>query len=724
MTVLDTLQVVIEVDGRRYLAQMRDIESTQMKFAATTKKTTDDASRHFEKFGRALRASNIPGGFNMVQMGLAGVTLGLAGMGVAALRASMNYDQALTNSMSVTGLFGQEAAKAKKEADALAQQLGRETSFSAKEAADAMYDLASKGYQVTTWAQTLPPILRLAEATQSDLASTTELVTSTINQFNLSQADAARVADVYAYSIGRSAATQAKLAESMRYVGPVASAVNWSLEQTVATLSRLYDAGFLGEQAGTALRMSLIRLQAPPKEAADALKKLGITSVDVAEGGLLQVIEKMNTAGATAGDFSKVFGVEAAAAMLKLRDYVQPTAKSVQNLTKDMENAGGTAERISKEQLNTAAGQWKILRSSVEGVAIAIGKFALPGFQSLTHALQSPVNKLTEFLDKLRESKEWQQGDLSVRVGLLVGAAGDVAAALGKATLEFLGKMDWALIGNAIATATAKAMMDLGPIIVKVALQMAWEGGKGLATGTTAGLTGAPTGSDFEKMRDYLAERMAGVYKDLPKTEAFRKALEDLQNYWYTTLLGGAHGGLRSMFVPVAKTKEEVIALAQAFGLTFTDGEITQIQETNQQQFQRLLSGPKFIGPLWTPGGDPGAGLKGLTSAAGGASNALGDFNTATLDSATALAKAQEEAEHYAGAVETLTGITKDILDPQGAWNELVKATTENQEKNKQTIDGSKTSLKDYLKVLQEQLANQATFESNLKTLAICRAVW
>ena len=162
------------------------------------------------------------------------------------------------------------------------REMGAQTVFSASDAADAMYYMASAGYKVDQMADSIKATLDLAAATQSDLAFTSDVVISTLNQFGMEASDASRVTNTFAAVIGASQATMEKLAYSMRYVGPIANSLGYSVEETAGALGILYNAGFQGEQAGTVLRSAMSRLLKPTAE-----MKNGVTQS--ASGGVYKI---------------------------------------------------------------------------------------------------------------------------------------------------------------------------------------------------------------------------------------------------------------------------------------------------------------------------------------------------------------------------------------------------------------------------------------------------
>jgi len=103
----------------------------------------------------------------------------LLAIGTIAIKVGGTFEQKLTNAFSVTGAASEDV---KKQMEELARTMGKTTVFSASQAADAMYYMASAGWKANDMAVALKPTLALAAATQSDLAFTTNVVVSALNQ--------------------------------------------------------------------------------------------------------------------------------------------------------------------------------------------------------------------------------------------------------------------------------------------------------------------------------------------------------------------------------------------------------------------------------------------------------------------------------------------------------------------------------------------------------------
>ena len=181
-----------------------EIAADQTKLTAGLNKAQSNVAASMRTIGR--------------NMAIAGAAI-VAAFGMAIKTASQ-FEQSMANTASVAGATSEEL---KKLSD-YAREMGEQSVFSASQAADAMYFLASAGMNVDQVMSALKGTLALAAATQSDLAFTAAAVAATLSQFGLEASEADRVANVFAATISMSQATMDKLATSMSYVGPMAKA--------------------------------------------------------------------------------------------------------------------------------------------------------------------------------------------------------------------------------------------------------------------------------------------------------------------------------------------------------------------------------------------------------------------------------------------------------------------------------------------------------------------
>ncbi|MBR1658156.1 MAG: phage tail tape measure protein [Synergistaceae bacterium] len=173
-----------------------------------------------------------------------------------------------------------------------ARQLGRDTQFTAVQAAQSQENLARAGFKANEIIAAMPGLLNMAAAEGMDLATAADVAASTLRGFKLSADQANRVADVLAQTSAASNTSIVGLGEGMKYVAPVAANLGVSLEETSAMLGVMANAGIKGTEGGTALRGAFLRLAQEPKAVEKALNSLGVASRD-AKGNMRQLPDLM-----------------------------------------------------------------------------------------------------------------------------------------------------------------------------------------------------------------------------------------------------------------------------------------------------------------------------------------------------------------------------------------------------------------------------------------------
>ena len=347
------------------------------------------------------------------------VTAPLSLLGGQAVKTAGDFEQSMANAASVAMASAEDLQRMTK----LARDMGKSTVFSASEAADGLYYMASAGYKVEQMESALEPILNLAAATQSDLAFSTDTVIATLNQFGLNAEDAGRVSNTFASAIGNSQATLEKLGYSMRYVGPVAHSLGYNLEETTAALGVLYNAGFKGEQAGTILRGALSRLLKPTAAINKTLAEVGLTYDDInpSTNKLVDIIGKLEKAGITTAQAVQLFGQEAGPGMMAM---IGQGSKALEDMTNKISNTNAASD-MAAMQINTLQGSGKLMKSMMEEIAITIGNILLP---MMNKSLKSGIMPMLEKFDSLNLTMK----ETIVKIGFLVASIGPAITILSK----------------------------------------------------------------------------------------------------------------------------------------------------------------------------------------------------------------------------------------------------------------------------------------------------
>jgi TP901 family phage tail tape measure protein len=327
----------------------------------------------------------------------AAAVVGAARFAAAGVKAAASFDKTMRQFAVVA-----DVPKAQfKGMSELALKMGKDTTFSASQAAQAMLDLAKGGL---TAAQikggALQATLTLAAAGGIELAQAGATMANALNMFGLKAKDAASVAAAFAGGANASSASVDDLTLALAQVGPGARNAGLSMQQTVGTLASFHNWGLKGSDAGTSLKTMLARLVPQTKKAAEKMKELGLDFTD-AHGAIvpittvaLRLQERLGklTQEQQATALATIFGSDATrAATILMKEGGLGLAKYIK-ATHDR----GAAEALAKTNTEGAAGALEKLRGSIETIMIRLGG-----------PLLTPLAKLAEWLaDKLPVAAE------------------------------------------------------------------------------------------------------------------------------------------------------------------------------------------------------------------------------------------------------------------------------------------------------------------------------
>lgn len=354
--------------------------------------------------------------------GFATVSAGIAG----AVMVGANFEQQMKNVQAISGATGAEfeALTAK------AREMGIQTAFSATEAGQAFEYMAMAGWDTQAMLDGIAGIMDLAAASGEELALVSDIVTDALTAFGLQAKDSGHFADVLAMASSKSNTNIQMLGYSFKYVAPIAGALKFSVEDVAVALGLMANAGIKSEQAGTSLRALFTRLVKPPKEAAQAIERLGLAVrnadgtmrplndiiIDIRKGfANLSDAEKASVAGALAGQ-------EAMSGLLAI---VNASEEDFQKLTQSINNATGEAQRMADVKLDTLSGAWSNLGSTIEETGLIIYEELKKPFTDAIKDIQEIVSELNEqlkneFSYKLRQlGKDISEAFKTVAKGII-----------------------------------------------------------------------------------------------------------------------------------------------------------------------------------------------------------------------------------------------------------------------------------------------------------------
>jgi hypothetical protein len=171
-----------------------------------------------------------------------------------------------------------------------------------------------------------------------------------------------------------------KFSVAMATVAPAANQAGFSIEETTALIGVLSDRGLDASTAGTALRSMFIDLA-----------KTGQT--------FEQAMAEINASTNKTGTAFKLFGERAAGAAVILAEAGTETKK----LTEDLNNAGGSAERVAKEQLDTLSNSVNRLAASWDAFVLSIDQGSGP----ISQGFRAVIGSATQLLEILAGTNEF-----------------------------------------------------------------------------------------------------------------------------------------------------------------------------------------------------------------------------------------------------------------------------------------------------------------------------
>ncbi|HCL5681241.1 TPA: phage tail tape measure protein [Citrobacter freundii] len=492
-------------------------------------------------------------------VGVAGVGMATAGVVAGGAVLKPGFDFSLKNSELQAVLGLDKESPEMKALKGQARTLGDNTAASADDAAAAQIIVAKSGADKDGILAQTPAILNMSLANKETMEDNAKLLIGTKSAFGLADDKATHIADVISMTMNKSQATFAGLSDSLTYVAPVAKNAGVSLEETAAMIGALHDNNITGSMAGTGSRAVLSRLQAPTGKAYDAIKELGVKTMD-SKGNTRQIFsilkemqasfEKNNLGTGQRSEYMKaIFGEEASSSASVLM--AAAASGKLDNLTRLIKSSDGKTEELVKVMQDNLGGDFKEFQSAYEAVGTDLYDQQEESLRKLTQTATKYVLQLDGWIQKNK--------GLAQTIGLIAGGALGLIAVIGG-----IGLIAWpviaginaiiaaaGLLGAVFTTISGGVVVAIGaitwPVVAVAAAVVAgallirkyWEPVSAFFGGVIEGLMSAfaPVGEMFAPLApifDGLGEKLRGVwqlFKDLiAPVKATQETLDSCKN--------------------------------------------------------------------------------------------------------------------------------------------------------------------------------------------------
>lgn len=369
-----------------------------------------------EVSGKSVKA--IPKGIGAVAKTVSAATAAAAAavgaIGTAAIKTGAEFEKSMSQ-VSATMLIDKDTKKGAAQFNVLeeaARKCGRETAFSATEAAEALNNLAMAGYGATDAATALPTVLNLAGAGGLQLADSARYLTAGLASLGIDKTEDNfnHFADILAITASKAKTDVAQIGDAITTLGGTGKGLKGGTEEIAAALGILADADITGSEGGTHLRNMILSLQNPRNsDAAKMFDKLGLEAYDKATGkmrGLNEIFKDLDTSmkGMTDKQKNNIMSTifkqtDLAAANALIADCGDRFDELYQAASSSSEGIGAAAKMYAK-QMDNLNGDIDILKSGLSDLGISIYKDVNSPLRDMVQFATKMVSQLSSAYDK------------------------------------------------------------------------------------------------------------------------------------------------------------------------------------------------------------------------------------------------------------------------------------------------------------------------------------
>lgn len=409
-------------------------------------------ARAHQRMGRDIQ--RIGDGFSSVGESMLPIAAGITAIGAAGGRAFIDFDSIITGAAAKAGATAEEMEMMRQKAS----QFGADFPISATQAAEGMDRLAAAGYDANQVVGVMPSVITAAVASGEDLATTSDIVSSALNIWNLKQDDIVQNAmrdcrRVHKWHLINPVLGMADFGLAMQYAGAPAATLNVSIEQLATAMAIMKNNGIEASTIGTSLRSVFSRLSEPPKPAAEAIEALELQVKDASGNflGLQPIVEQLrgkilNLSNTEQVAYAKALaGEEAYSGLLAL---VKTAPEEYQALQNAMDSATGSSQAQFEVMKGTLKNSIGGILGSLESFAINFGSVLTPQIKMVT----DNIGNLADLINTLSPETKLLIGNILMWTVVFTGfmlATGKVIS-IGGGIVKLYGDIGRAAMGGSI----------------------------------------------------------------------------------------------------------------------------------------------------------------------------------------------------------------------------------------------------------------------------------
>lgn len=456
----------------------------------------------------------------------------------ASVKAGMEFDSSMSQVAATMGLTVDEMQTSVETVNLAwgsftgnlreyAQEMGKNTVFSAKEAADALNYMALAGYDVKDSMTMLPNVLNLAAAGNMDLARASDMVTDTQTAFGLKMEEMPRLVDEMAKAASTGNTSVEQLGDAFLTVGGLARELNGGfvklangtqkpvngIQEMEIALVAMANAGIKGSEAGTHMRNMLLKLASPTSDGTMQMEALGVSVFDT-EGNMRSLSDVFGDLNERLGELTQEQKIQAISDLFNTRDLASAEAllhavgEDWNEIGESILDAQGAAQKMADTQLDNLAGDITLFKSALEGAKIALSDRLTPSLRKFVQFGSRTVSKITDAF-----SKRGLAGAVDVAgdaIGELLGKALDVLPRMVEAGGRLLRGVIDGIVKKLpdLASAAGRIIADFAKYIIRSIPQIIKAAGEVMKAFANGIVEAIPALQPFGKVIGFLADNI------------------------------------------------------------------------------------------------------------------------------------------------------------------------------------------------------------------------
>lgn len=478
----------------------------------------------------------------------------LIDFGKDSVEVYRNYEKSMSSAeVALSTTYGKNSADLQGVMNQLgdaATEWAATTIFHTNDVADAISEAAHAGWDAQQIMAGIPAAMQLAEAGGLDLSDSVNYIVKATTAAGVSFEDLGDFVDEWAFASNSSASNIQEFGDAMLRMGGTMKFAG-DTKELMTMLATTADAGNVGQEAGTMIRNSMLRLIAPTKKAKKAMAELGATSDEAAglmddealaaanarleaagfsaydeQGNLKPILDDYRdlyvALGNIAGGYDNIAKNKDALEILYQIFPTRTITEALAMLQGVEDNYGGLYEKMangeakgygeyaSETMMDTLNGRIEIFKSKVERLQQVVGK-------SIDPQLSTLMEVGGDFIDKIAGLDE---GNMNALVSGLETIA-LTGPALGIASTAMR------MIGHVVANpAVGLGMLTVAAVSAYNALQALNEAEYESAFGTNQ--------IDQQEIANYTGQIADGYDQAWQKIDQFRQGVEDAQSAYET----------------------------------------------------------------------------------------------------------------------------------------------------------------------------------------------